>query len=72
MEDLKQNLALKSDFNLLDAFRFIDRKARGFVSKIELEMSLNDLGVYPSSEELKLFFERYDRDSDGLMRYSNL
>lgn len=68
LEDLKQNLALKNDFNLLDAFRFIDRKARGYVSRIELEIALNDLGVFPSLDELKLFFERYDRDSDGLMR----
>lgn len=69
VEDVKQSLALKSDFNLLDAFRFIDRKARGFVSRIELEIALNDLGIYPTLDELKLFFERYDRDSDGLMKY---
>ena len=69
IEEMRQNLALKSDFNLLDAFRFIDRKARGFISRIELEIALNDLGIYPKLDELKLFFERYDRDSDGLMKY---
>lgn len=69
VEDARQNLALKSDFNLLDAFRFIDRKARGFISRIELEIALNDLGIYPTLDELKLFFERYDRDSDGLMKF---
>ena len=67
IEEVRQALALKNDFNLLDAFRFIDRKARGFISRIELEI-LNDLGIYPKLDELKLFFERYDRDSDGLMK----
>ena len=68
IEEVRQALALKNDFNLLDAFRFIDRKARGFISRIELEIALNDLGIYPKLDELKLFFERYDRDSDGLMK----
>jgi len=64
-------LALKTEFNLLDAFRLIDKKSRGYVSKTEMEFALNDIGIFPRKEELNLFFKRYDRDLDGLLRYSD-
>lgn len=33
-------------------------------------MGLNDIGVFPSHEELDLFFKRYDKDLDGRIRFS--
>lgn len=70
VEDLKKSLSLKIDFNLLDAFRVFDYKGSGYTSKYELESAFNTIGVYPTKEELHLFFKRYDRDTDGLLKYS--
>jgi len=70
IEDSKKQLGLKIDFNLLDCFKVFDRKGKGFISKIEFELSLNDIGVFPTRDELYLFFKRYDSDEDGYLRYS--
>ncbi|EGR33485.1 hypothetical protein IMG5_051630 [Ichthyophthirius multifiliis] len=70
LEDLKNQLALRRDFNIEDAFRIIDQNGRGFVSKIEFESALNKIGIFPSKNELFLFFQRYDKDNDGLLQYS--
>jgi hypothetical protein len=55
---------------LLDAFRIFDRKGRGYVSKLEFELNLNDLGIFPTKDEMYLFFKRFDKDLDGLLRFS--
>jgi len=70
IEEIKKQLALKVDFNLLDAFRIFDNKGRGYINKLELELSLNDLGLFPSKDEIYLLFKRMDKDNDGLLRYS--
>jgi Ca2+-binding EF-hand superfamily protein len=68
LEEAKRRLALRSDFNLLDAFKIFDRKGKGFVTMTELERALHEIGLYPTKDELYLFFRRYDKDSDGLLR----
>jgi len=70
MESLKNDLSLKSDFNLLDAFRFFDIRGKGYVSKYELEDGLKEFGVYPTSAELYLIMRKYDKDSDSLIKYT--
>jgi Ca2+-binding EF-hand superfamily protein len=71
IEEIKKQLALKSDFNLLDAFRVFDVHSRGYITKLEFELALNDMGLYPTKDELYLFFKRFDKDQDGLLRYSD-
>jgi len=29
------------------------------------------MAIYPTRDELYLYFKRYDRDEDGLLRYSD-
>lgn len=64
IEDEKKKLALKSDFNLMDAFRIFDRKELGHSSNIDLELALNSIGVYPSSQQLLLLFKKLDKNQD--------
>ena len=45
VEELKNQLSLKHDFNAEDAFRLFDKKGRGFVSRFEFEISLNEMGT---------------------------
>jgi len=70
LESVKQELSLKSDFNLLDAFRFFDKQGNGKVNSYEFEETLKDFGVFPVRDEVYLFIRRYDRDGDGKLRYS--
>jgi len=67
---LKHDLALKGDFNLLDAFRFFDVRAKGFITRGELEDGLQEFGVYPTSAELYLIMRKYDTDNDSLIKYT--
>lgn len=69
-EDIKNQLALRSDFNLLDAFRFFDIDSRGYITKNELKEGFNYFGVFPTNDEVYLIFRKLDTDNDGLLRYA--
>lgn len=70
IERAKINLALKSDFNLLDAFRTFDPDGKGFVSRYEFDRCLKKYGVFPMHTEADVLFKRLDTDSDGFISYS--
>jgi len=71
LEVAKQDLTLKSDFNLLDFFRTFDQANCGSVSVKDLEAGLIRYGIYPNREELSLFFRKIDTDNDGLLRFTD-
>jgi Ca2+-binding EF-hand superfamily protein len=56
LEDIKVELSLKENFNLIDAFSMLDPSAKGFVSPVELKERLTDLGFRPSIDEIHLIF----------------
>ena len=64
IEREKTSLALKSDFNLTDAFKIFDQNYIGSASVADLRDGLAAIGVFPTSEELDLFVTRYDTTGD--------
>jgi Ca2+-binding EF-hand superfamily protein len=70
LESTKEALALKSDFNLLDAFRIFDRYDNGSVNLYDIEDTLRLLGVFGTREEQRLFLKKFDKNGDGRLRYS--
>jgi len=64
IEREKTSLALKSDFNLTDAFKIFDTNYSGDICVTELREGLAAIGVFPTSEELDLFITRYDTSGD--------
>ena len=64
IEREKTSLALKSDFNLTDAFKIFDTNYCGHICVTELREGLAAIGVFPTSEELDLFITRYDTTGD--------
>jgi Ca2+-binding EF-hand superfamily protein len=70
IERAKENLAMKPDFNLYDAFRHIDTKSYGNVNALELKYALEDMGVYAHMDEIDLFFSRYDKNRNGRISFS--
>lgn len=70
LERAKERLALCHDFNLFDAFRIFDTPARGYIGFTDLKYGLQDIGIFAPEEDLRLFFKRYDKNGDGLIRFS--
>jgi Ca2+-binding EF-hand superfamily protein len=68
-EKAKQQLALKADFNLLDAFKVFDLFNVGEIYKKDLENGFIRLGVYGQPNEIDLLFRRYDSNGDHRIRY---
>jgi Ca2+-binding EF-hand superfamily protein len=70
LENTRNKLALQEDFNLFDAFRCFDLTEKGYVTKYELKDTLNDINIFPTNNELDLIRGRYNKDQDGLLKYS--
>ena len=62
LENLKIELTLKDDFNLIDAFGLLDYQCKGMVSAPELRESLQEIGLKVGIDEIDLLFSRYNRD----------
>jgi Ca2+-binding EF-hand superfamily protein len=71
LESLKNEISLKVDFNLLDAFRFFDISGKGYITRGELEDGLKEFGVFPTSTELYLIMRKFDSDNDSLLKYTD-
>jgi Ca2+-binding EF-hand superfamily protein len=64
LESNKVSLALKTDFNLTDAFKIFDQRYLGNITVHDLRDGLSAIGVFPTSEEVELFMTRYDEIKD--------
>ena len=62
---MKNTLAVREDFNLIDAFGVLDVFGRGYISATELRESLLDLGLKCSIDEVHLVFEKLNTLNDG-------
>jgi len=71
LELCKQDLALRADFNILDAFRIFDVQGKGCLSISELESGIQELGIVLNLSDLHLCIRQFDKRSDGKIRYSD-
>jgi len=70
LERIKNELSLKSDFNMEDAFCIFELDGRGYISDLDLKYGLNNyLEVFPSIDELAILMKRYDTSKSGVLRY---
>ena len=74
VESAKIELALKSDFNLLDAFRMIDVRNMGCFTAHDLMEGLSrNLGFGDfSSDDIYMFFKRMDKLGNGRLNFNDL
>ena len=61
---------MKTDFNLIDAFRIFNESGTGSASVQDLIHGLKDLGLEVTNDEITLFMARFDQDNDRKLRYS--
>jgi Ca2+-binding EF-hand superfamily protein len=71
IERAKSDLALRSDFSLIDAFRLFDVQEKGYLTTRDMESGLRRLGVYATYEESYLFMRRYDFGRTGFLKFSD-
>lgn len=70
LEAEKINLSLREDFNLIDAFGILDQDGKGDLNPQEMHVALRRLDIPATQEDCYLLFNRMNRDSDGLLKYS--
>jgi Ca2+-binding EF-hand superfamily protein len=70
IERLKCDLANCEDFNLIDAFGLLDIRGSGSVTPIEMRVALLDLGLRANLEDIEMIFEKFNREGDERLKYS--
>ncbi|KAL4480513.1 hypothetical protein ABPG72_022268 [Tetrahymena utriculariae] len=71
VEQAKESLVSRNDFNLLDAFRLFDVDGKGRIQCNEFMTLFESLDLYPGRHELYLVIRRYDNDGDGHIRFAD-
>lgn len=75
LEKKRRELAMRSDFNLADAFKLfnsIKNQSKG-IDCDDLDAILRDVvGLQISKDEVFILFFKLDRDGDGFINYSEL
>jgi len=69
-ESIRQRLNRRPLFNLWEAFKALDRDNNGFISSFEFKNMLIDNGFFPSQKEISSLVDRYDKNQDGKVSYS--
>ena len=62
LENCKVDLALRSDFNLLDAFRIFDTSKNCYITIIDFVNGLNNLGINKSDVYIGALFRKYTKN----------
>lgn len=65
----KNEVALKSDFNMEDVFSIFEKFSKGYISEFDLKDGLNGyFGLFPLLEEISALFKRYDTEKLGSLK----
>lgn len=65
-----KELALRADFNLIDAYRIFDYSDRGYVNEVDFEDGLRDLGIRIIRDEITLLFKHFSPSQNRHIRFS--
>mmetsp|Transcript_344 Transcript_344/g.380 ORF Transcript_344/g.380 Transcript_344/m.380 type:complete len:140 (+) Transcript_344:608-1027(+) len=70
VEEYRQLLSKKYRFSYSQAFSIIDANKNGFLAKDEFQSVLEEGQFFATSKELDMMLNRFDRDRDGKVTYS--
>ena len=71
LEQVRIDLSLRPDFNLLDLFRMFDIDNKGYITFDEFRSGIYLFHIYPNTEDSRSFFTRYETTSKGILNYSD-
>ena len=69
-ENLRRRLLRIPGFSASDAFAAVVQDRNGFITRDEFRGILREYGFFSTETELAWLLERYDRDHDGRVSYS--
>ena len=69
-ELLRKRLSRRPNFNVHDAFAACDIDKNGFITRNEFKNLLKEYGFFATDEEISWLIERYDKNCDGRISYS--
>lgn len=69
-ELLRKRLGRRPNFNVHDAFQACDADKNGYITRDELKNILKEYGFYGTDEEISWLIDRYDKNHDGRISYS--
>lgn len=69
IESNKNEVSLKSDFNMEDVFRIFEKYNKGYISEYDFKDGLNSyFGLFPLSDEISTLYKRYDTEKNSSLR----
>jgi Ca2+-binding EF-hand superfamily protein len=72
LEVNKNEVALKNDFNMEDAFSIFEKYNKGHLTEFDLKDGLNGyFGLFPLLEEVSTLYKRYDTEKLGSFNYGD-
>jgi Ca2+-binding EF-hand superfamily protein len=69
-ENLRRRLLRRPGFNASDAFAAVDTDRKGYITRDEFRRILREYAFFPTETEVQWLVDRYDRDRDGRVTYS--
>lgn len=69
-ENLRRRLLRRPGFNASDAFTAVDSNRNGYITRDEFRKILREYAFFPTETEVQWLVDRYDRDRDGRITYS--
>ena len=69
-ELLRKRLSRRPNFSVHDAFTTVDKDSNGYLTAREFGKILHENGIYVSEKEISQLCDRYDRNKDGRITYS--
>lgn len=69
LESVKNEISLKSDFNMEDVFSIFEKYEKNYISEFDLKEGFNRyLGIFPLLDDIALLYKRYDTEKNGALR----
>ena len=66
----RKRLAKRPCFNVHEAFAAVDSDRSGFITRDKFKQILKEYLFYPTEQEVTQLIERFDRNKDGRVSYS--
>ena len=71
IERKKNDLSLRHDFNLIDAFRVFDKHDLGYVALTDFEDTFRSLGFYASPDEIYLLIKHFSHLQNSRLSFAD-
>ena len=71
VENVRVRLRLEGS-SVRDAFEVLDKDGKGHISKYDMSVIMDENYVSATNNELVSFMDRFDKDKDGKVSYSEV